>query len=182
MKPHWLKRIAIENANARLNAESELCPTPNRINAILIGVSRCRCGNCHFNRAIRRGLLRGTTRKSISPEKVANPRLSPSALVEIAGVMKAGAYILSVAVILAGPMVALEEASSPKTDAVVTVAFRPPVRLARSPETISSTQNANVPPTPKQTSSGRRLVNVPEILSIPPPARPAPPTNLRISP
>ncbi len=177
----WLERVAVENATERLNVDSETCPLPDRINALLVGTSRCACGRCHLNRAIRRGLLRESTRKSGSAERIANLRFGPAALAEIAGAMRAGMYILGVSVVLAGPMVALEEASSPKTGAAVTVAFRPPLALARPPTAIRSVQDLSVR-TPKQKPSGRPLVTVPEVLNVAPPDRPAPPTNLRVVP
>lgn len=175
----WLERVAVENANERLNVDSEPCPLADRINALLIGASRCACGRCHLNRAIRRALLRESTRMSGSAERIPNFRFGPDVLAELAGAVKAGmCMLLGVGVVLAVPLVALEKVSSPKTGAAVTVAFHPPMALTRPATAITGAQNANVRPNSKQQSSVRRLETVPEVLNV---ARPAPPANLRFA-
>lgn len=173
----WLKRAAVENANERLEVDSEACPLPDQINALLIGRSRCACGRCHLNRAIRRGLLRESTRKSGNAERIANLRLSPGILAEMAAAMKAGVYILGVSVVFSIPLVALEEVSAPKSAAAFTVAFRPPIRLARSQVAVTSAQTASGRPPSTRNASVRPLVTVPEVIKM----SPAVPSNFRVT-
>jgi hypothetical protein len=168
----WPRSRAIEDANALLNPMAEPCPPSDRSNALLVANSRCRCARCYLNRTIRRGLLSAPSGR---PGKISNLRLSPTALVEVAGLLQTGMYILTVSVVLAGPLVAME-ASPPKAAPAITVAFSPLVTPTSTPATVLHQQNSTSPQTTIPQRSPRTRVTVPETLE----SVLAPPQNLRI--
>ena len=167
--PLWSERVAIEEAKAILNPTEEICPPPERINALLMGASRCQCGCCSLNRAVRRGFVRAGQAPVGGSEKLPNFRFGLGALGELGGLLQAGLCVLGVTVVLAGPMAAIER-SSYKTGSRLTLAFASPgVRLPGATARPSDPAKQSPPLSSKIVNPPGSKLIVPEVLLSPGP-------------